>query len=113
MRSKALEPIRRQLETERLELREALALYHAGSGGNVGLGNHMADDATEAYEQAKELALKQNAERLLQQVEEALSRFRKNTYGLCEVCGQPIDPARLRALPYVILCLRCQQRREH
>jgi RNA polymerase-binding protein DksA len=113
MRSKVLEPIREQLETERLRLRETLALYHAESGDNLGLGNHMADDATEAYEQAKELALMQNAERLLQQVEEALQRFHNDTYGLCEVCGQQIDPARLRALPYVTLCLHCQQRREH
>lgn len=113
MQSKVLEPIQEKLETERLLLRETLALYHAESGTNLGLGNHMADDATEAYEQAKQLALKQNAQRLLYQVEEALNRFRNETYGLCEVCGQQIDPARLRALPYVTLCLRCQQRREH
>lgn len=113
MGSEVLEPIREQLETERLRLQEALATYHTESGANLGLGNHMADDATEAYEQAKELALKQNAERLLHQVEEALARFHNNTYGLCEVCRQQIDPARLRALPYVTLCLHCQQRREH
>lgn len=113
MGSKVLDSIREQLETERLRLRETLALYHTESGANLGLGNHMADDATEAYEQAKDLALKQNAERLLFQVEEALGRFNESTYGLCEVCGQQIDPARLRALPYVTLCLRCQQRREH
>ncbi|NIV31407.1 MAG: TraR/DksA family transcriptional regulator, partial [Anaerolineae bacterium] len=31
-------------------------------------------------------------------------------YGICEQCDAEIDPARLKALPYATLCLRCQQR---
>jgi len=70
----------------------------------------MADDATEAYEQAKGLALRQNAEQVLAQVTDALGRFDEGGYGICERCSAEIDPARLKALPYVTLCLRCQQR---
>jgi RNA polymerase-binding protein DksA len=70
----------------------------------------MADDATEAFEQAKGLALRQNAEQLLAQVTDALERFEQGSYGICERCGVEIDPARLEALPYATLCLRCQQR---
>jgi RNA polymerase-binding protein DksA len=77
---------------------------------NVGYGNHMADDASEAYEQAKDLALRQNAEQLLVQVTNALERFEQGTYGICEHCETEIDPARLKALPYATLCLHCQQR---
>jgi RNA polymerase-binding protein DksA len=77
---------------------------------NLGYGNHMADDASEAFEQAKDLALRQNAKQVLAKVEDALERFDRGTYGLCEKCGTEIDPARLRALPYVILCLNCQRR---
>jgi DnaK suppressor protein len=72
----------------------------------------MADDATEAYEQAKDLALRQNTEQLLIQVRDALAEFDRGTYGVCKMCGQDIDPARLQALPYVTLCLRCQQRQK-
>jgi RNA polymerase-binding protein DksA len=79
---------------------------------NLGYGNHMADDATEAFEQAKELALHQNAKQLLSQVTDALRRFEEGTYGSCTLCGAEIDPARLRALPYATLCLHCQQRQK-
>ena len=98
------------LESERVRLQTVIAQTDAEGGKNLGYGNHMADDATEAFEQAKDLALRGNAERLLEQVEGALERFGEGSYGLCEQCEAEIDPARLQALPYVTLCLRCQQR---
>jgi len=98
------------LESERARLEAVLAQMDAEGGTNLGLGNHMADDASEAFEQAKELALHRNAELLLKQVNDALERFRQGEYGLCVQCGNEIDPARLKALPYATLCLHCQQR---
>jgi DnaK suppressor protein len=100
------------LESERARLRDVIAQMDAEGWENMGYGNHMADDASEAFEQAKDLALRQNAEQLLIKVEDALERFQQGTYGVCERCGADIDPARLKALPYVTLCLRCQQRLE-
>jgi DnaK suppressor protein len=104
------EVLRAFLESERARLQAVIAQSEAEGGVNLGYGNHMADDASEAFEQAKELALHQNAQRLLDQVEEALVRFDHGNFGLCVHCGEEIDPARLEALPYVALCLRCQQR---
>lgn len=98
------------LDGERSRLRAVVAQIEAEGGRNLGLGNHMADDASEAFEQAKELALHQNALRLLDQVQGALDRFERGSFGLCERCGKEIDPARLEALPYAALCLHCQQR---
>ncbi len=43
---------------------------------------------------------------------EALERLRDGEYGLCEECGEPIAPARLRAMPEVATCVRCQDRLE-
>ena len=43
---------------------------------------------------------------------EALERLRDGEYGLCEECGEPIAPARLRAMPEVDRCVRCQDRLE-
>ncbi len=43
---------------------------------------------------------------------EALERLRGGEYGLCEECGEPIAPARLRAMPEVTRCVRCQDRVE-
>ena len=105
------EVLRSFLEDERTRLEALIAQMDAEGGVNLGYGNHMADDATEAYEQAKELALHQNAKQLLDQVTDALGRFDEGTYGICTRCGADIDPARLKALPYVTLCLHCQTRR--
>jgi DnaK suppressor protein len=104
------EVLRSFLEDERARLESLIAQSDSEGGTNLGYGNHMADDATEAFEQAKELALHQNARQLLAQVINALQRFDQGEYGVCERCGDDIDPARLNALPYVTLCLSCQQR---
>jgi DnaK suppressor protein len=101
------------LESERERLENEIDQIDAEGGKNLGYGNHMADDASEAFEQAKELALRQNAEQLLTQVTHALDRFEEGTYGACEQCKAEIDPARLEALPYATLCLHCQQRINH
>ena len=43
---------------------------------------------------------------------EALERLRGGEYGVCEECGETIAPARLRAMPEVTTCVRCQDRLE-
>lgn len=43
---------------------------------------------------------------------EALEWLRGGGGGICEECGNPITPARLRAVPEVTTCLRCQGRLE-
>lgn len=103
------EVLRSFLEDERGRLESVIAQFDAEGRANLGYGNHMADDATEAFEQAKDLALRTNAEQLLARVTDALERFDRGVYGTCERCGATIDPARLKALPYATLCLRCQQ----
>lgn len=104
------EVLRLFLEDERVRLEAVIAQIDAEGTKNLGYGTHMADDATEAFEQAKDLALRNNAEQLLAQVTDALIHFEAGTYGICEQCREEIDPARLKALPYVTHCLRCQQR---
>lgn len=101
------------MEAERDKLREALSLYDdVPERPGIGLGNHMADDGTEAFDQAANLALRRNQEALLAQVEMALARMDAGTYGLCERCGEPIDYARLKAIPYATLCIECQTHTE-
>lgn len=79
-------------------------------GDHAGYGNHMADDASEIYEQEKNLALQRNMQELLDKVERALHKLDLGTYGVCETCGVIIDPARLEALPYAAHCLPCKQK---
>ena len=48
----------------------------------------------------------------LEAIEEALMRLENGTYGLCEVCSQPIEPRRLEIMPETGLCRTCQSHRE-
>jgi len=50
--------------------------------------------------------------RELAQVEEALARMKKGTYGKCEATGKPIPLARLQALPYATFCIEAQRELE-
>jgi len=104
--------LRAQLETEMDELQEALSRYEENARPNIGLGNHMADDGTEAFEQAASLALRRNQERMLVRVQHALAHMDSGTYGRCERCGEKIDYARLEAIPYAALCMSCKPRVE-
>lgn len=79
----------------------------------TGYTNHQADDATAVYDQtANETQLKATRGRL-RQVEESLARFEAGTYGICENCGREIDIARLEAIPYTALCMRCAETRDY
>jgi DnaK suppressor protein len=45
--------------------------------------------------------------RLRVQVKRALAAIKLGKYGTCEVCGLPIDPARLRVYPEATTCIEC------
>ena len=67
------------------------------------------EEATESFELERRLTLEKSLRDQLAAVEHALKKFEDGTYGLCDNCGQPIDPARLEALPQASLCLRCKE----
>jgi DnaK suppressor protein len=48
----------------------------------------------------------------LEAIEEAMQRLETGSYGLCEVCGQPIEPRRLEIMPETPLCRGCMSQRE-
>ncbi len=60
------------------------------------------------YERDKTVALIESLEFRLASIERALRAIEKGSYGICERCGSPIDPARLEARPDATLCLKCQ-----
>jgi len=67
------------------------------------------EEATEALELEKRLALENRIRQELAKIERALEKIDKGTYGLCDSCGKPIDPARLEALPQATLCMACKE----
>ena len=47
----------------------------------------------------------------LDEINAALRRLSAGEYGTCELCDSPIGQARLKALPWARLCIRCAERR--
>lgn len=43
---------------------------------------------------------------------DALERLREGEYGICQECGRKIAPARLKVMPEVTTCVRCQDKLE-
>jgi DnaK suppressor protein len=68
------------------------------------------EGATEAFELEKRMALERRFTDALAEVEHALKKYEAGTYGVCDLCGSPIEPARLEALPQASLCLECKAR---
>jgi DnaK suppressor protein len=66
------------------------------------------EGADEASELEKRLALEERLGESLNEVEHALQKYEAGTYGLCDSCGQPIEKARLEAIPQASLCLSCK-----
>jgi DnaK suppressor protein len=62
----------------------------------------------DVFEQEKDLSLSQALQRRLESINDALRSLEKGTYGICEQCGNEIDPARLEALPDARLCIKCE-----
>jgi DnaK suppressor protein len=60
-----------------------------------------------------EFALIQMKAETLNKINEALARLEEGAYGNCFECGEEISQARLRALPFAVRCLECEEAREN
>ena len=112
-----IDRFRTQLEQMRDALRAELdALQHesANVDQNEGYGvkNHPAEDASELFLRQRNLAVASDLQAELYDVERALERVAQGTYGVCQVCGEPINPERLEARPAATFCIRHQRERE-
>jgi RNA polymerase-binding protein DksA len=70
--------------------------------------DHPADLASETFEREKDLAIGESVESLLNQVNTALEKIERGTFGVCDACRRPIKKARLQAIPFATLCVDCQ-----
>lgn len=109
---------RRRLEEERERLlglrdaeRDIAALdqeQSEASGSLADYDQHPGDAGSETFERTKELAMEDQVEDRLAEVESALERVDAGSYGRCEACGRQIEPERLDARPAARYCLEHQ-----
>jgi DnaK suppressor protein len=71
-----------------------------------------ADDADAMYDAEMNLSLVNNARDIVELIDAALARIAAGTYGICTICGNPIDERRLDVLPYAQYCLDDQRKQE-
>lgn len=69
---------------------------------------HPADAASDAFEREKEFSILEQVEAELAEVDRALERLDRGTYGRCDVCGEAIADDRLATVPAARLCVRHQ-----
>jgi len=87
--------------------REAIRSSPEGSEAS-GSGMHQGDAGSDAYDRDFALSVLAKDQDALYEIEEALLRIKKGTYGLCEMSGKPIPIPRLEAIPFARLTVDCQ-----
>jgi len=109
----SVEELGRRLLDARRPLLRTLAL----TGDELGtLESHevgrRAEDAATATVRSILSRLEGHQKRELDEIEDALARLARGTYGRCQGCGAAMSPARLSALPTARHCVDCQRRLE-
>ena len=100
-----------------LELRERLLNQMSGLAKESaeempGYSLHMADSGTDNFDRDFALSLLSSDQDAIYEIEEALKRIEKNTYGICELTGKPIPKARLDAIPWTRFTVEAQAQLE-
>ena len=98
---------RRRLEAERTRVQGLISEQRTEIDGEVtsddaelsDYDQHPADSASDTFEREKDLGILDDLEAELAEVEAAIERIDNGTYGVDQVTGAPIDPARLDAIP--------------
>lgn len=113
-----LNSLRTRLEARHRELQETIAqlqpLYASKSSpaGPAEGVQDTAEMARDAEEQEEKQSIFANQRTLLDEIEQALQRLDRGTYGRCSVCGQPIPIKRLEAIPWAARDVECEVRTE-
>jgi len=103
---KRLELDQQRTQAEMVRLRSSveseLEPSRAGEDGDA------ADVASDIYEREKALALIRTLELKLEAIDRALEHADQGTYGICEQCGERIEPERLDIVPEATMCVKCK-----
>jgi DnaK suppressor protein len=99
-----------ELRDRLLQQMSGLAKESAEEMSNYSL--HMADSGTDNFDRDFALSLLSSDQDAIYEIEEALKRIEKNTYGICELTGKPIPIPRLDAIPWTRFTVEAQSQLE-
>ena len=110
---------RERLEQERERIRSLIANMAEDNEGEQNgtdelatVDQHPADAGSETFEREKDMAILNNLEEQVTEIDKALTRVEEGTYGTCEACGKPIGDERLEVVPTARYCVEDQGARE-
>jgi len=72
-------------------------------------GDKEDENAAEVAQYAANLPLEESLEKTLRDVNSSLERLKKDSYGICKYCGEPIEEKRLLARPTSSACIACKK----
>ena len=76
--------------------------------GDVQFDEESGEGGTVAVDRERNLALSDKAAEIVEEIDDALRKIDRKSYGTCERCFEPIPMLRLEALPYAQLCVECK-----
>jgi DnaK suppressor protein len=106
--SRKLEAVEKALIAQR----DQLSIRINSRLGDVHIDREPDDEAARASDSAGKDMTVSTIERergTLAQIEAALSRIKKGNFGTCVSCGETIPDARLKAIPWARVCVRCAE----
>jgi DnaK suppressor protein len=90
---------------EELRTREADLKRPPEQGSTIGFGKRIGDGTTEAIGRLTDVGVADSLDAIEGRILRALEKLDEGTYGLCDVCGEPIPAGRLRIAPESALCV--------
>ena len=102
----------RLLELREQLLRQMNGLAKESAQELPGYSLHMADSGTDNFDRDFALSLLSSDQDAVYEIEEALKRIEKKTYGICELTGKSIPKARLEAIPWTRFTVEAQAQLE-
>ncbi len=110
---------KQRLEADRSQLQDELNAMQDENNQNAdtenpsfGAGNHPADAASDVTSRERNMAVADDIQLDIDEIDHALERIAAGTYGQCETCGRPIPIERLEARPSATFCVEHQRERE-
>jgi RNA polymerase-binding protein DksA len=117
---KTLERLRQKLLDEKVRLRhqaeeltaEAEQLAREREAGDTQFDEESGEGDTVNIERERDLLLSATARQVVEEIDDAIERIKKNKYGVCKPAGRKISLERLEAIPWAQVCVDCKARAE-
>lgn len=80
---------------------------------NIPLEHDFAEQVTQNENNEVQDFLGNSARDEMAKIKQAIASIDKGHYGICQVCAESISPARLKAIPFATLCIKCASESVH